>query len=159
LTDRVTSPGWELRAQALQTDPIQLWMTRSPYAPVFGFALDELGGSGGWWTLVTFSEGSTSLYTSGSGSVIGAGTHATVRAAGAALLTLVGGQLSQFSPSPDVALPSDGDVVLRALTTAGQRIVTASARDLSRGQHDAAGIYRAAHALVVAVRQVAPGPR
>ena len=151
-----SSPGWRLRALALQIEPPQLWMSRSAYAPVFGFVLDELIATGGWWALATFADGSTSLYTSGPGSVIGAGSHAVVQAESSALLLLVRHHLAEFAASPATDLPASGEVALRALTTSGQRVITAPEQHLAAGGHPASELYRAAHALVAAVRTIAP---
>jgi hypothetical protein len=122
-----------------------MWMARSPYAPVYGFVLDELIDAGGWRSLATFSDGTTSLYTSEQDGVLGAGTHEGVRMASASLLSVVRDHLGDFAPTVDTALPAPGRVALRALTTSGQ-LVTG----------DAPEVYAAAQRLIYEVRAATP---
>ena len=83
-------------------------------------------------TLVGLADGTTSLYLSSGGGVIGGGEHAQVASATRALLLVVEGQLDQMPTTTDTPLPAAGRVVLRAMTYHGQRAVDAAEDDLGR---------------------------
>ena len=81
----MTSPGpsgestyLNLRERALNLEPSEVGIHSSEALPhVFGGVMD-MAFPNGAATLVALSDGSTSLYTSGGGGVIGGGAHPTV---------------------------------------------------------------------------------
>jgi hypothetical protein len=141
---------------ALAVSPAELGLDSSSGSGVWGFVMDTAMSPEQWHCLVVFADGTTSLYTSATFGVIGAGTHLGVRAASDSLLVTAGEHLDEFSPSSDTAIPPPGQVTLRALTFAGPRIVTAAEQELGHGRHQASPVFHAAHAVIAQIRQVTP---
>jgi hypothetical protein len=123
-----------------------------PEGPVHGALLETTFDNGTSFTLVSLADGTTSLYTSTGGGVIGAGTHDVVAAATLRFLDVVAGSLHLFEPDPDDAVPPPGHAALRALTPAGRRRVLAPEADLGKGRHPASAVFRAAHDVITQVR-------
>ena len=147
------SQGARLRDMALTVDPAALGLGREEVDEVWGVVMDTVFDDGEWYTLVTFAEGTTSLYTSGSFGGIGAGEHDAVRAAGQVLLDGVREQLSLFSDDSSTGLPAPGFVAIRAMTFSGRRVVTAVEADLGEGRHPASPVFYAAHEVITKVRE------
>lgn len=61
-------------------------------------------------TLVALSDGTTSLYFSNGGGVIGAGEHGAVRDAASHLLTVANAHIANFEPTSATPLPTVGRV-------------------------------------------------
>jgi hypothetical protein len=124
--------------------------------PVWGVVMDSGMADGGWYSLVTLADGTTSLYTSAAFGIIGAGTHDSVRRASEALLDLAGRRLDLFAPDADDAVPTAGMVAIRVLTFDGRRAVLAPEDDLSHGRHPASEIFYAVHEVITQTRLVTP---
>ena len=121
----------------------------------WGFLMDTRFAEGDtWFSLATFAEGSTSLYTSGTFGIIGGGAHETVRRAAAELLRLVGSAVDGFTPSDDTSLPAPGMVTMRALTFGGHKTIAAPEAVLGGGAHPASSIFFAAHQVISELRSL-----
>jgi hypothetical protein len=65
LSAATPSPGVALRAGALTVDPTTVGLTPTQDARVWGVVMDtSFSDRAGWHSLVTFADGTTSLYTS-----------------------------------------------------------------------------------------------
>lgn len=149
----VEFPGPALREQALTIEPAELGLGLVETGPVWGFVMDSaFADSANWFSLVTFAEGTTSLYTNAAFGIIGGGTHPQVRAASEQLLRVVSGQIDSFAADSDTSLPAGGMVTMRALTFRGPKTITAPEADLVSGTHPAAAVFVAAHAVITALR-------
>lgn len=115
--------------------------------PVWG-CLVETGYPNGIATLVCLYDGTTSLYTSSGGGMIGAGGHARVVRQNAELLTILRAHLRAMSPSTDDKLPENGQTIIRALTSAGQRLFEAPSNDLVEGRSELSEVFYAAHLVI-----------
>jgi hypothetical protein len=109
-------------------------------------------------TLVAMIDGTTSLYTSGGGGIIGAGEQEDVAAAAQVYVTSTDQALDQLYKSDDVGLPADGEVIMRALTYSGRYAGVASVDDLQTGLHPLSRAYAAAQLVITAVRLVDEAP-
>jgi len=146
-----------LREQALRVDAAALGLVASPTrAHVWG-VLMETGYPEAVVTLVTLAEGTTSLYFSNGGGVIGAGEHASVRAAGDALLSAAEAHLAGFTPAEATPLPELGRVRFYVRTFGGTLGAEAEERALGERRHPLAPVFHAGHALIAAVRQATEG--
>ncbi len=67
-------------------------------------------------TLVAFDDGSTSLYLSTGGGVIGAGGHESVRTAAAEFRTLAASLIQQFQPTDSFPLAPDKSIIFYIVT-------------------------------------------
>ncbi len=143
-----------LRENLLATDPGEVGIEPTPTLPqVWGLVMDT-GHGFGTSTLIALADGTTSLYLSSGGGIIGGGMHPQVVAASLALLDLVERDLAGFQPSTSDDLPVEGRVVLRALTFDGPRSVEADQDDLATGRHPQGGLFRAAHGVISELRQI-----
>lgn len=90
---------------------------------VYGAVID-VGQRQGAATLVALADGTTSLYLSTGGGVIGAGEHASVATASRSLLVELARHRSELEPAEDdEALPGEGLVRIHLLHTDGRRSV------------------------------------
>lgn len=118
----------------------------------------DIPGSGGFAALVALTDGTTSMYTSAGGGVIGAGQHADVAAATRRLLSVVQEHLGGFPDPDDKGLPPPGEVRFHVLTPSGDRH-----RDVPEDafwgevEHALAPVIGAAQDVLTAVRQAASG--
>ena len=121
-----------LRQQILQLEPASVGIKPSAELPrVWGMVMD-MGSRNATATLVGLADGTTSLYLSTGGAVIGGGEHRQVAGATRTLLRVVERQLDQMPTTTNTPLPAPGRVVLRAMTYQGQRSVDAAEDGLDR---------------------------
>jgi hypothetical protein len=106
-------------------------------------------------TLVSFADGSTSLYFGTGGGVIGAGQHAAVRQAAAGLLAEAESHLDEVPVSEDFPCPSVGQVRFSIRTFAGTRSFAALETQLATRRHVLWPLFWAAQNVVTAVREQA----
>src|SRR5690242_20481121 len=109
-----------LRQPALDVSAPELGLDATAAQQVWGLLM-ETGYPVGVASLVTFLEGTTSLYYSKGGGIIGAGEHAPVRAASTAFLAAANAHLADFSPTRETPLPSVGRV--RFYVRVGDRLL------------------------------------
>ena len=143
-----------LRGQLLSLDPASVGLGPGTAARVWG-VLFELGYPEGTATVVALADGTTSLYTSGGGGVIGAGEHEPVAAATRALLAVVETHLAELGPDGSDDLPADGHVTVRALTYDGRLVATAAEEELGERRHPLWPVFYAGHDVITAVRTTA----
>jgi hypothetical protein len=143
-----------LRRQILELDPREVGIEPSPEHPrVWGFVMDT-GYTNGTATVVALADGTTSLYTSGGGGIIGAGGHATVAAATHDLLRLVEDDLDQIPADAEDSLPPADWVVLRALTFDGRRALLAEEDELGYDRHPLSPVFHAVHRVITELRLI-----
>jgi hypothetical protein len=111
-------------------------------------------------TLVGLADGTTSLYFSNGGGMIGAGEHERVAAATRRWLGAAEGFLESFTAAPDdPGLPRDGEAQFVAVTEDGRSTLRAAENDLEEGRHPAAPLFYAAHDVITEMRLVEEGRR
>jgi hypothetical protein len=134
------------------TDPGSVGIRATPDLPrVWGATLDQTYPKGSV-TVVGLADGTTSMYTSGGGGVIGGAAHGAVVAATNDWLRRAEQLLDLLPPDSGTGLPPAGSVTLRALTYAGPRSVTASEEDFGYGRHPASGLFHATHRVITELR-------
>lgn len=143
-----------LRQQILDLDPAAAGLAASPELPTVWGLLMETGYPGGVATLVALADGTTSLYLSTGGGVIGGGEHRQVAAATRRLLGIVERHLGQMPPSADTGLPAVGRVALRALTYQGRHGAEAAEDDLGYQRHPLWPVFHAAHDVITELRLI-----
>src|SRR5436309_11113376 len=97
----------DLRGRILHSDPTELGFWGSTGREVWGAVMD-MAFPGGVASLVSLEDGTTSLYTSTGGGVIGGGAHESVVKATQASLDAVAVYAPQFSPTDSDDLPEAG---------------------------------------------------
>jgi hypothetical protein len=146
-----------LREQILDLDPATVGLGPTPEEPTMWGALFETGYPNGVATLVCLRDGTTSLYLSGGGGLIGAGEHAAVVAANAEFRSTMSGQLGAMTPDEDRSLPGDGRVIMRALTYAGRRRFEAAEDDLGYERSELSPSFYAAQDVLTQLRIIDEG--
>lgn len=141
-----------LRAQVLETDPAEVGLAPTTTLPRVWGALLETGYGKEVATVVSLSDGTTSLYTTTGFMIIGGGGHEQVVTATKQFLAAVEGELGQFTPESADSLPADGQTVLRALTFDGRRLVEAPEVDFGYDRHPLSPVFHAGQAVITELR-------
>jgi hypothetical protein len=141
----------DLREQVLALTPADLGADAAagPLA-----ALMETGYPEAVATLVAVADGTTSLYFSNGGGMIGGGEHPQVREAARRWLDAVGDALGALSPADDVPLPEEGMTQFVVVTAKGRRAESAVEDDLGEGRHELSPLFHAAHDVITELRLV-----
>ena len=106
-------------------------------------------------TLVGLADGTTSMYFSNGGGMIGAGQHPQVAATTKRWLELAEQALDHLPEATgDVALPDEGMTQLAAVTESGLRVARASEDELGGGRHPLSPLFYAGHDVITAIRVV-----
>lgn len=143
-----------LRAQIFNLDPASVGLGQGPTHPVVWGALMETGYPRGTASLVALADGTTSLYLSTGGGIIGGGFHQDVATATHAFLADLERHLPELRPDPGAALPAKGQVIIRALTYTGRMSAEASEDDLGHGRHQLSAVFHAAHRVITELRLI-----
>jgi hypothetical protein len=145
-----------LRQMALEA-AVSGAVSPGPEHPDVAGVVIDVPAEGGFVTLVALADGSTSMYTSTGGGVIGAGGHAPVAAANRQLLMAAQHQLSTIVSPDDGSRPTAGFVRFHVLTPPVLRAGDVSARAFwGEESHELAPLIAAAQALIAAIREVSP---
>lgn len=147
----------KLREQALRATASDLELTPTAARPHVWGAVMELGYPTGIATLMSLAEGTTSLYFSNGGGVIGAGEHATVREAAEQFLDAVEDHLGDFPPVEATPTPRIGRVRFYVRTFDGTLGVEAPEEDLGNNRHPLSPVFHAGHAVITAIREASEG--
>lgn len=141
-----------LRRMVLELNPADAGITPTDRLPrVWGVVMDT-GYPNGNATVVALADGTTSLYLSSGGGIIGAGEHASVAAATRAVLVVVEGHLDQFPGAANDEVPPADWVVIRALTFSGQRAILAEEDELGYDRHPLSPVFHAVHEVITQLR-------
>lgn len=108
-------------------------------------------------SLVAIADGTTSLYFSNGGGVIGAGEHQPVREASRRLIALVNESAGALAPTAEHPLPAVGRVRVYARTFDGLLAADADERELGENRHALSPLFHAGHAVIAAVRETKGG--
>ena len=124
--------------------------------PVWGAVMD-MAFPDGVASLISLEDGTTSLYTSTGGGVIGGGAHQPVVEATQAFIQAVSEHVSQFSPTDSDDLPGPGHVRFHALGYDARRVADAEESDLQTRTNDLWPLYYAGHQVITALRIATEG--
>jgi hypothetical protein len=138
----------------LEVDPAEIGVHPSPELPEVWGGLVDMGFPNGTASLVALGDGTTSLYMSSGGGVIGGGAHEDVRTEGHALLEELQDALPAFAADERDELPGDGEVHFVVLSYSGRRVATASEDELKDGTHALSPAFFAAHRVITALRLI-----
>lgn len=142
----------ELRNRALTTPRRNIGIPEPERdAPVWGLLM-ETGYESGSSTLVALLDGSTSLYLSSGGGVIGGHAHEKVRRANAEFLRSANRFRSHLLPAREFPLPSKAQVIFYALTDVGVLTLSAEEQTLSGGHHPLSPLFHAGHDVITELR-------
>ena len=103
-------------------------------------------------SLVAFVDGTTSLYFSSGGGMLGAGTHESVRKASTMFLRFANEHVAKFAPASDYPLPEKGRVRFYVHTFDGVLTAERDEQDLGHQRDPLWPVFHAGHAVIAAIR-------
>jgi hypothetical protein len=148
------SPAYtQNRTQVLTVHADSLaWEGRRPR--VWGAIMEMETPSGGMATLVVFADGTTSLYSSAGGGIVGVGQQRGVRGLSDAFLRQAGranGGLEDATGA-EYPHPESGRVRFYLRTSTGVRTAEAGEAELRAGRHPLSALFTAGHAVLDEIR-------
>jgi len=143
-----------LRARLLTLDPFTAGIAPTPHLPTVWGGMMEVGFEAGAATIVMLADGTTSMYTTAGGGVLGGGEHQHVRTLTARFLTELQRRAALLAPDHASHLPPAGVTVLRALTYRGRVAASATDEELGGGDHLLSGAFFAGHEVITALRNI-----
>jgi hypothetical protein len=142
----------QLRNHILQLNPSDMGLTPSSSAPHVWGVLMETGYPVGSATLVSLADGTTSLYYSTGGGLLGSSEYTPVAEASKALVAEAEHQLQQMSLNDEYPLPKVGRVRFTLLTYAGVFAGEAAEKTLASGEHKFSSLFFKAQATLEQLR-------
>jgi hypothetical protein len=142
----------QLRNLIFRLEPAKLGIAPTTITPHVWGVLMETGYVVGTATLVSLADGTTSLYYSTGGGMLGRGDYKPVAEASKALVLQAENHLTQMASTREVPLPAVGHVRFSCLTYSG--ICTAEAAELSlkSGDHPLSPLFVLAHNILDQLR-------
>ena len=138
---------------ALATKPSDLGLPTEDFAKRPWGLLMETGLDGGAvYSLVVLADGTTSLYFSNGGGIIGSGAHENVRAASKAMLEVAARHQSGLRPTLATPQPRPGMVQFYLLTSQGTLAYSSGEHSLGNNKDPHSELFRAGHEVIAQVR-------
>ena len=148
---------WNLRHQALSIQRTEVGIPEPPpEAPAWGILM-ETGYPEGTATLLALSDGTTSVYLSSGGGVIGGHAHQNVRQANAEFVESANHYYQHLEPTDSFPVPAEGHTLFYVLTDSG--VLTGAGRedDLGYGRHPLSSLFHAGQRVITQVRLISEG--
>jgi hypothetical protein len=142
----------QLRSSAISMKVAELGLFPSAELPHVWGILMEAWQSKAVVSLAVFAEGTTSLYFSTGGGVLGAGKRENVRIASRAFLASAEAHLVRLSAATETLLPANGVVRFYAHTFEGLLTAEADEQQLGLGRHPLSALFHAGQAVITAIR-------
>ncbi|NJD58442.1 MAG: hypothetical protein C3F13_14640 [Anaerolineales bacterium] len=133
----------QLREKVLSVNPAELGLAQSPTSSHVWGVLMETGYAVGSATLVCLVDGTTSLYLSTGGGLLGKPGSAPLVEASKGLVAEAEACLQLTSPAEEIPLPEAGQVRFTLLTYAGKRTIVAAEDRLSAVDQPLGPLYQA----------------
>jgi hypothetical protein len=143
----------ELRMMALNLSPDSVGLSANNFTHEVWGVLMETGMEGGSYSLVVIADGSTSLYFSNGGGIIGAGEHAPVKEASKNFIGLANKYVSQSKPTSSFPLPNEGRTIFYFLTFHGVKAYEAKEIELGEERDPLSNLFHAGHAVIAEARK------
>lgn len=141
----------QLRGKFLRANPSDFNLKPSAELPRVWGTLVDMGMGNGVASLLSLADGTTSLYTSTGGGIVGGGFHEPVRAATARFLALIESALGLFAPRAGFELPAAGRLAFVVRTYEVDLGTEVSVADFARGTHQLAPVFVAANDVLTAL--------
>ena len=143
----------ELRSMVLHLDPNDIGVMQENFPHAVVALVMETGFPEGSFTLSSIADGSTSLYFSNGGGIIGGGEHENVREAS---VHLISAAQQFYQKAQKVTLfpkPEAGKVIFYFITFDGVRSYTALEYDLGNEKDAFSDLFFAAHNAIAELRK------
>lgn len=146
----------DLRLQALQVSATEFGLVPTPTRPDVWGVIVELGYPAATATLLVLAEGTTSLYLSSGGGVVGAGLNPRVQAASEALLDQAQRDLARLTLARETPMPRVGEIRIYVRTFTTTLGAGAAMRDVVGESHPLAPLHAAAQDVLTQIRESTP---
>ncbi len=143
-----------LRHQALSIQRTEAGIPAPPpEAPAWGILM-ETGYPEATATMLALSDGTTSLYLSSGGGVIGGHAHQDVRQANAEFVETANQYYQHLKPTDSFPVAAEGHTLFYVLTDSG--VLTGSGReeDLGLERHPLSPLFHASHRVITELRHI-----
>jgi hypothetical protein len=140
-----------LRHQALSIKRSEIGLETTSEDPAWG-VLMETGYDGTTVSLLALADGTTSLYFSNGGGVIGGQAHEEVRRANAAFLSEANHSLKQLKSCTSFPIPEPAHTVFYVFTDSGILTDNALESDLGYNRHPLSPLFHAGHEVITQLR-------
>jgi hypothetical protein len=142
----------QLRDRIFHLEPARLGLAPTTDAPHVWGVLMETGYVVGTATLVSLVDGTTSLYYSTGGGLIGSGDYAPVATASKELVVQAENHLLHMESAYEFPLPAVGQVRLACFTYSGIYFAEAPEVTLKSGDHPLSPLFVLAHKTIDQLR-------
>jgi len=149
----------QLRSRILSLTPAELGLSPSSKNLHAWGVLMETGYPVGFATLVSLADGTTSLYYSTGGGMLGSGEYSPVAEASRALVAQAENHLQHMSPTTEFPLPGVGQVRFTLLTYSGAFFAEAPEETIASGNHLLSTLFARAHEAITQLRLLAEKKR
>lgn len=143
-----------LRMQALTLTPKEIGINRENFPKDVWGVLMETGYEDSAFTLVALADGTTSLYFSTGGGIIGAGEHESVRNASAQFIGWANKYASEAKPTKQYPLPKEGQVNFYLLSYNGVLTYSAPEQELGEQKDQLSNLFHAGHHVISELREI-----
>jgi hypothetical protein len=142
----------DLRGLILHMKPEQINVSRSSEIPNVWGVMMEIGMGGAVVTVVSLADGTTSMYFSSGGGIIGAGQHEEVALASKMFIGAAERCLELIPQSIACPMPAQGNVRFHLLTFDGYRSVENVENEIQKPSHPLYRIYESGQWVITKVR-------
>jgi hypothetical protein len=149
----------QLRERILTLDPAEVGYHSSPVLPHVWGVVMETGYPVGYATLVALADGTTSLYYSTGGGMLGSGEYTPIAESSRALIAEAEFHLEQIPPTSDFQLPQVGQVRIILLTFTGIHGEAVPEKTLATGEHPLSTLFTRARETMEQLRLLAEKKR
>lgn len=149
----------QLRNRMFHLNPAEVGLSQPPASQHIWAVLVETGYDVGTSTLVCLADGTTSLYYSTGGGMVGSSKYSPVADPAKALVAEAEIHIDHLAPTTDFRLPDIGEVRIYYLTYEGILTETAAEKDMSSGQHVLSPLYQHAQRTLTQLRLLADKKR
>jgi hypothetical protein len=146
----------DLRSMVLNLSPTEIGLTPQNFPHQAWGVVMETGMDVGYYTLVVLADGTTSLYFSTGGGIIGAGEKPQVREASQQFIGWGNRFLGSAHPATSMQPPAVGRTQFFFLTFDGVRSYAAPEVELGEEGDSLSPLFHAGHAVIAAVRGAQP---
>jgi hypothetical protein len=143
----------DMRTLVFAIRPDEIGISPATYPRKVWGVMMETGTDRGFYTLVTLADGTTSLYFSTGGGVIGAGGHESVRTASQTFLSTADDWIGSAKPIDSYPPPAAGQTTFYFLTFDGTLTYSAEEAELGKGRDELSDFFHAGQAVIAAIRE------
>jgi hypothetical protein len=142
----------DMRRMLISAKPADLGMQPTARLPRVWAAMMEMRLEHGYVTVASLADGTTSLYMSSGGGILGGGEHQAVQVATFSFLGAVEAGLDKLSPVAEPPLPAPGTIRLHALTYWSPGTLEAPEAEVMEGRHPLGWMFDAGNDVVTQLR-------